>query len=163
MRTTRSPARHFPMPYGSGWDLLDVIRAKPSLQSQPFVITTRNKRKARTSRGSHVGCRDRWPAARPATPAQGRRNSRNVGLTRTVSRRRGCPGCTDRTEGPMRSEKGVHNDTDERPDLGQDQSGSQLPLQSCPRAGLAPVRHIVRRVTYVSLVQSCALFHVECS
>jgi CheY-like chemotaxis protein len=34
-----------PMPYRSSWDLLDVIRAMPSLQSQPFVITTRNKRK----------------------------------------------------------------------------------------------------------------------
>jgi CheY-like chemotaxis protein len=34
-----------PMPYASSWDLLDVIRATPSLQSQPFVITTRNKRK----------------------------------------------------------------------------------------------------------------------
>jgi CheY-like chemotaxis protein len=34
-----------PMPYGSSWDLLDVIRAMPSLQSQRFVITTRNKRK----------------------------------------------------------------------------------------------------------------------
>ena len=34
-----------PMPYGSSWDLLDVIRATPTLQSQPFVITTRNKRK----------------------------------------------------------------------------------------------------------------------
>lgn len=33
-----------PMPYGSSWDLLDVIRSTPSLQSQPFVITTRNKR-----------------------------------------------------------------------------------------------------------------------
>ena len=34
-----------PMPYASSWDLLDVIRATPSLHSQPFVITTRNKRK----------------------------------------------------------------------------------------------------------------------
>ena len=34
-----------PMPYGSSWDLLDVIRSMPSLQSLPFVITTRNKRK----------------------------------------------------------------------------------------------------------------------
>jgi CheY-like chemotaxis protein len=34
-----------PLPYGSSWDLLDVIRAMPLLQSQPFVITTRNKRK----------------------------------------------------------------------------------------------------------------------
>ena len=35
-----------PMPYaGVELDLLDVIRATPSLQSQPFVITTRNKRK----------------------------------------------------------------------------------------------------------------------
>lgn len=34
-----------PMPYGSSWDLLDVIRSVPSLQALPFVITTRNKRK----------------------------------------------------------------------------------------------------------------------
>lgn len=34
-----------PMPYGSSWDLLDVIRSTPSLRSRPFVITTRNKRK----------------------------------------------------------------------------------------------------------------------
>jgi len=34
-----------PMPYGSSWDLLDVIRSMPSLRSLPFVITTRNKRK----------------------------------------------------------------------------------------------------------------------
>jgi CheY-like chemotaxis protein len=34
-----------PMPYDSSWDLLDVIRATPSLQAQPFVVTTRNKRK----------------------------------------------------------------------------------------------------------------------
>lgn len=34
-----------PMPYASSWDLLEVIREMPSLQSQPFVITTRNKRK----------------------------------------------------------------------------------------------------------------------
>jgi CheY-like chemotaxis protein len=34
-----------PMPYGSSWDLLDVIRSMPSLRSIPFVITTRNKRK----------------------------------------------------------------------------------------------------------------------
>ena len=34
-----------PMPYGSSWDLIDVIRAMPSLRSQRFVVTTRNKRK----------------------------------------------------------------------------------------------------------------------
>ncbi len=34
-----------PMPYASSWDLLDVIRAMPSLRSQAFVITTRNKQK----------------------------------------------------------------------------------------------------------------------
>lgn len=33
------------MPYSSSWDLLEVIRAAPALQSQPFVITTPNKRK----------------------------------------------------------------------------------------------------------------------
>ena len=31
------------MPYASSWDLLDVIRASPALQSQIFVITTPNK------------------------------------------------------------------------------------------------------------------------
>lgn len=33
------------MPYASSWDLLEVIRTSPALQSQPFVITTPNKRK----------------------------------------------------------------------------------------------------------------------
>jgi CheY-like chemotaxis protein len=33
------------MPYSSSWDLLEVIRTAPSLRSQPFVITTPNKRK----------------------------------------------------------------------------------------------------------------------
>lgn len=33
------------MPYSSSWDLLEVIRSSPALQSQPFVITTPNKRK----------------------------------------------------------------------------------------------------------------------
>ena len=33
------------MPYASSWDLLEVIRTSPPLQSQPFVITTPNKRK----------------------------------------------------------------------------------------------------------------------
>jgi len=33
------------MPYSSSWDLLEVIRSAPALQSQPFVITTPNKRK----------------------------------------------------------------------------------------------------------------------
>jgi CheY-like chemotaxis protein len=33
------------MPYGSSWDLLEVIRASPALQSQRFVVTTPNKRK----------------------------------------------------------------------------------------------------------------------
>jgi len=27
-----------PMPYGSSWDLLDVVRSMPSLRSLPFVI-----------------------------------------------------------------------------------------------------------------------------
>ena len=49
-----------PMPYGSSWDLLDVIRAMPSRQSRPVVITTRNKRKleqvvGRTSAGEIAG------------------------------------------------------------------------------------------------------------
>jgi len=33
------------MPYSSNWDLLEVIRTAPALQSQPFVITTPSKRK----------------------------------------------------------------------------------------------------------------------
>ena len=33
-----------PMRYASRWDLLEIIRAMPSLRSQPFVVTTRNKR-----------------------------------------------------------------------------------------------------------------------
>ena len=33
------------MPYPSSWDLLEVIRTAPALLSQPFVITTPNKRK----------------------------------------------------------------------------------------------------------------------
>jgi CheY-like chemotaxis protein len=32
------------MPYASSWDLIDVVRAKPALQSQPFVLTTPNKK-----------------------------------------------------------------------------------------------------------------------
>jgi len=32
------------MPYASSWDLLEVIRMSPALQSQPFVITTPDKR-----------------------------------------------------------------------------------------------------------------------
>lgn len=33
------------MPYPSSWDLLEAIRTSPVLRSQPFVITTPNKRK----------------------------------------------------------------------------------------------------------------------
>ena len=33
------------MPYASSWDLLEVIRSAPALESQPFGITTPNKRK----------------------------------------------------------------------------------------------------------------------
>ena len=33
------------MPFSSSWDLLEVIRTAPALQSQPFVITTPNRRK----------------------------------------------------------------------------------------------------------------------
>ena len=33
------------MPYPSSWDLWEVIRMSPALQSQRFVITTPNKRK----------------------------------------------------------------------------------------------------------------------
>jgi CheY-like chemotaxis protein len=32
------------IPYVSSWDLLEVIRSNPTLCSQPFVITTPNKR-----------------------------------------------------------------------------------------------------------------------
>src|SRR5437870_4102365 len=32
------------MPYASSWDLIDVIRGNPALQSQPFVLTTPNKK-----------------------------------------------------------------------------------------------------------------------
>ena len=40
-----------PMPYASSWDLLDVIRTMPSLHSQQFVVTTRNKRKLQQTVG----------------------------------------------------------------------------------------------------------------
>ena len=40
------------MPYASSWDLLEVIRTSPALQSQPFVITTPNKRKLELAVGS---------------------------------------------------------------------------------------------------------------
>jgi len=40
------------MPYASSWDLLEVIRASPALQSQPFVITTPNKRKLEEAVGA---------------------------------------------------------------------------------------------------------------
>ena len=39
------------MPYASSWDLLEVIRTSPALQSQPFVITTPNKRKLELAAG----------------------------------------------------------------------------------------------------------------
>jgi CheY-like chemotaxis protein len=39
------------MPYVSSWDLLEVIRASPALQSQPFVITTPNKLKLESAVG----------------------------------------------------------------------------------------------------------------
>jgi CheY-like chemotaxis protein len=32
------------MPYASSWDLIDVIRGNPALQSQTFVLTTPNKK-----------------------------------------------------------------------------------------------------------------------
>ena len=40
------------MPYASSWDLLEVIRTSAALQSQPFVITTPNKRKLEAAVGS---------------------------------------------------------------------------------------------------------------
>jgi CheY-like chemotaxis protein len=39
------------MPYASSWDLLEVIRTAPVLQSQPFVITTPNKQKLESEVG----------------------------------------------------------------------------------------------------------------
>jgi hypothetical protein len=33
------------MPYSSSWDLLNVMRTSSALQSQPFIITTPDKRK----------------------------------------------------------------------------------------------------------------------
>ena len=50
------------MPYTSSWDLLEVIRTSPALQSQPFVITTPNKRKCEQAAGPtsafEIGGRD---------------------------------------------------------------------------------------------------------
>jgi CheY-like chemotaxis protein len=50
------------MPYSSSWDLLEVIRSAPALQSQPFVITTPNKRKLEQAVGPtsafEIGGRD---------------------------------------------------------------------------------------------------------
>ena len=50
------------MPYASSWDLLDVIRTTPSLQSQRFVMTTPNKRKLEQAVGPtpaiEIGGRD---------------------------------------------------------------------------------------------------------
>lgn len=50
------------MPYASSWDLLEVIRTSPTLQSQPFVITTPNKRKLEHAVGAtpaiEIGGRD---------------------------------------------------------------------------------------------------------
>ena len=40
------------MPYASSWDLCEAIRMSPALQSQPFVITTPNKRKLEHAVGS---------------------------------------------------------------------------------------------------------------
>lgn len=40
------------IPYASSWDLLEVIRTAPALQSQPFVITTPNKRKLEDAVGA---------------------------------------------------------------------------------------------------------------
>ena len=50
------------LPYASSWDLLEVIRMSPLLQSQPFVITTPNKRKLEHAVGAtsaiEIGGRD---------------------------------------------------------------------------------------------------------
>jgi CheY-like chemotaxis protein len=42
------------MPYGSSWDLLEVIRLSAPLRSQPFVITTPNKRKLERAVGANT-------------------------------------------------------------------------------------------------------------
>ena len=50
------------MPYASSWDLLEVIRTSPALQSQPFVITTPNEQKLEHAVGAtpaiEIGSRD---------------------------------------------------------------------------------------------------------
>jgi DNA-binding response OmpR family regulator len=50
------------MPYRSSWDLLAVIRSASALQSQPFVVTTPNKRKLEQAVGRtpaiEIGDRD---------------------------------------------------------------------------------------------------------
>ena len=50
------------MPYASSWDLLEAIRMSPALRSQPFVITTPDKRRLEQAVGAtpaiEIGARD---------------------------------------------------------------------------------------------------------
>jgi hypothetical protein len=50
------------MPYPISWDLLEVIRTAPALQSQPFVVATPNKPKLEQAVGPtpaiEIGGRD---------------------------------------------------------------------------------------------------------
>jgi hypothetical protein len=65
-----------PLPYGSSWDLLDVIRAMPSLQSQRFSphATSASWNRSRVARPSlrslaspktYGGCSRRWKQPEP--------------------------------------------------------------------------------------------------
>jgi CheY-like chemotaxis protein len=73
-----------PMPYGSSWDLLDVIRANAYAPIATLCDHHTQQAKAGTGRGSHIGHRDRRPARGSATAAQGRGKSRNVGRGRMI-------------------------------------------------------------------------------
>jgi CheY-like chemotaxis protein len=71
-----------PMPYASSWDLLDVIRTMPSLRSQQFVVTTRNKRKlqqavGRTSTLEITGAPDDLQRLLKAVETAGHRSQQN--------------------------------------------------------------------------------------
>ena len=63
------------MPYASSWDLLEVIRTTPALQSQPFVITTPNKRKLEQAVGPTPALEIGEPRGRLASGLQSCRNS----------------------------------------------------------------------------------------
>jgi CheY-like chemotaxis protein len=64
------------MPYASSWDLLEVIRTSPALQSQSFVITTPNKRKLELIVGPTSASRNWRARHRPASGLQGGRSGR---------------------------------------------------------------------------------------